>query len=127
MRYWCGICRYKLQRNRFGSLYCSRGYSQNENCECRKARGKENVYDEKVLFYLKESLKRVMDEEEMKLQAKVTDEVNTNLISSLEKDLRVARSFLALDSMTDEMWEKFVKDVYVYPGERLDIRWNFDM
>ena len=63
----------------------------------------------------------------MKLQAKVTDEVNTNLISSLEKDLRVARSFLALDSMTDEMWEKFVKDVYVYPGERLDIRWNFDM
>ena len=41
--------------------------------------------------------------------------------------IEMAKSFLALDSMTDEMWEKFVKDIFVYPGERLDIRWNFDV
>ena len=41
--------------------------------------------------------------------------------------IEMAKSFLALDSMTDEMWEKFVKDIFVCPGERLDIRWNFDV
>lgn len=37
-----------------------------------------------------------------------------------------AKSIIGFDEMTDEIWEKFIKDVYVYPGERLDIQWNFD-
>ena len=189
LHYRCGICGYKLGRNRFNSLYCHSGYSQNEDGDCRKVRGKEQLYDEKVLFQLKESLKKVMKEEEIKLAMSekssadsnqiqyIEDELNTakkekqalmkkladrsidretfrekkskmdESIDDLEKKLtdarleqkmmeeaasesrdktEAAKSIIGFEEMTDEIWEKFIKDVYVYPGERLDIQWNFD-
>ena len=35
------------------------------------------------------------------------------------------KSFLEVAAMTDDMWEKFLQDVIVYPGGRLEIHWNF--
>lgn len=190
LHYRCGICGYKLGRNRFGSLYCHSGYSQDDDGECRKVRGKEQIYSGKVLCSLKESLTKVMEEAELELQRKDVKKGNDSLIGTLEEKLRgerkaksvllkkladrsidremfkeqkmvldesiadlekkiadeklaekmleesgndarsriaAAKNFLELEEMTEEMWEKFVKDVYVYPGERLDIQWNFDM
>ena len=190
LHYRCGICGYKLGRNRFGSLYCHKGYSQGDDSECRRVRGKEQIYDEKVLGSLKESLIKVMEEAELELQSRYDEKSGESLIAGLEDKLSsakkaksillkkladrsidreafkeqktvldesiadlekkiaderlaekmleesgsetrskitAAKTFFELEKMTDEMWEKFVKDVYVYPGERLDIRWNFDM
>ena len=37
----------------------------------------------------------------------------------------VARSFLDMDEMPEEIWERFVKAACVYPDGRIEIRWNF--
>ena len=37
----------------------------------------------------------------------------------------VARSFLDVGEMTEEIWERFVKAACVYPDGRIEIRWNF--
>ena len=34
--------------------------------------------------------------------------------------------FLEVDALTDDMWEKFIQDVIVYPGDKLEIHWNFE-
>ena len=40
--------------------------------------------------------------------------------------IETAKSFLDVTEMTEEMWEKFVKDVFLYPGGRMEIHWNFE-
>lgn len=37
----------------------------------------------------------------------------------------VARSFLDVGEMTEEIWERFVKGACVYPDGRIEVRWNF--
>ena len=40
--------------------------------------------------------------------------------------IETAKSFLEIAEMTEEMWEKFVNDVFLYPGGRMEIHWNFE-
>ena len=37
----------------------------------------------------------------------------------------VARSFLDVGEMTEEIWRRFVKAACVYSDGRIEIRWNF--
>ena len=41
-------------------------------------------------------------------------------------DKKEIRSFLDITEMTEEIWERFIKHVVVYPGNRMEIRWNFE-
>ena len=40
--------------------------------------------------------------------------------------IETAKSFLEIAEMTEEMWEKFVNDVFLYPCGRMEIHWNFE-
>jgi DNA invertase Pin-like site-specific DNA recombinase len=55
---------------------------------------------------------------------------NTKISAALAEDAGSgadeARSILDVQEMSEEIWEKFVNDVYLYPGNRMEIRWNFD-
>lgn len=37
----------------------------------------------------------------------------------------VARSFLDVGEMTEEIWERFMKAACVYPNGRIEVRWDF--
>ena len=75
--------------------------------------------------------KREYDEEIAELEQRLSD-VNMNelLLREAEDDARakvdMAKSFLDVEVMTDEIWEKFLQDVFVYPDGRMEIYWNFD-
>ncbi len=94
----CGVCGKRLTRRNGTDLYCNRGYMV-KDCECRQV----------VLGELKRKLRRVLDEEELRL----------------EKRADVARSFLNVGEMTEEIWEQFVKGACVYPDGRIEVWWNF--
>jgi hypothetical protein len=181
MHYRCGICGKVLNRRNVSDLYCNRGYSLSEECECRKVTAKETELDAIVLDELKRKLSRVLDAEELKLETSSgdcgTDCVKAALdavkkekqmlfekladrridreafkarktdidaqIAELEQrieDAKVSaslaadagsradetRSFLDAESMTEDIWERFVRDVRMYPEGRMEIIWNFD-
>lgn len=183
--YICGCCGRGLNRRNGTDLYCARGYFLEDDCECRVVKAKEPTLDGIVLKELKEKLLRVMDAEELKLEAKSCSSSMTNSLESLKGALesvkkakqmlfeRLAdrsidretfkekkalydseileleqkisdaslaesltaesdekmdevKSFLEVDALTDDMWEKFIQDVIVYPGDKLEIHWNFE-
>lgn len=183
--YICGCCGRGLNRRNGTDLYCARGYFLEDDCECRVVKAKEPTLDGIVLKELKAKLLRVMDTEELKLEAKSSDPSTAcNLESlkgalesvkkakqmlfekladrsidretfkekkaqydseiaeleqrisdvslaeslSVEADEKVdeVKSFLEVATLTDDMWEKFLQDVIVYPGGRLEIHWNFE-
>lgn len=189
MHYKCGICGRVLYRRNGTDLYCNRGYALNDDCECRKVKDKELRLDEIILNELKEKLQRVLDAEELKLDAGAdkaagVDNINSlksalestkkakqmlfekladrsidrdsfkekklaydmeiedleqrisdaQMVERLERDAgdeakekaAAAKSFLDITEMTDEIWEKFVRDVFLYPGGRMEIQWNFE-
>ena len=39
--------------------------------------------------------------------------------------IKTAENFLDLKDMTEEVWEKFVEEVEVFPDYRIEIRWRF--
>lgn len=183
--YICGCCGRGLNRRNGTDLYCARGYFLEDDCECRVVKAKEPTLDGIVLKELKEKLLRVMDAEELKLEAKSCSSSMTNSLESLkgalesvkkakqmlfekladrsidretfkekkalydseileleqkisdaslaesltaESDEKMdeVKSFLEVDALTDDMWEKFIQDVIVYPGDKLEIHWNFE-
>ena len=156
-----------------------------DDCECRVVKAKEPTLDGIVLKELKAKLLRVMDAEELKLEAKSSDSLMASNLESLKgalesvkkakqmlfekladrsidretfkekkalydseileleqkiSDASLAESltaesdekmdevkfFLEVDALTDDMWEKFIQDVIVYPGDKLEIHWNFE-
>ena len=75
--------------------------------------------------------KREYDEEIAGLEQRLSDaNMNELLLREAEDDARakadMAKSFLDVEVMTDEIWEKFLQDVFVYPDGRMEIYWNFD-
>ena len=66
MRYACGVCEKRLTRRNGTDLYCNRGYMV-KDCECRQVVMKEPEADAVVLGEMKRKLKRVLDEEELRL------------------------------------------------------------
>ena len=156
-----------------------------DDCECRVVKAKEPTLDGIVLKELKAKLLRVMDAEELKLEAKSSDSLMASNLESLkgalesvkkakqmlfekladrsidretfkekkalydseileleqkisdaslaesltaESDEKMdeVKSFLEVAALTDDMWEKFIQDVIVYPGDKLEIHWNFE-
>lgn len=75
--------------------------------------------------------KLAYDSEIEALEQRLSD---ANMAEQLVKDsndeaaekIETAKSFMEVAEMTEEMWEKFVKDVFLYPGGRMEIHWNFD-
>ncbi len=75
--------------------------------------------------------KREYDEEIAGLEQKLSDaNMNEMLLREAEDDARgqadMAKTFLDVEVMTEEIWEKFIQDVFVYPSGRMEIHWNFD-
>ncbi len=187
MRYVCGVCGKRLTRRNGTDLYCNRGYML-KGCECGQVTMKEPEADAVVLGELKRKLKRVLDEEELRLERradapsvgsrverlrntleaakkakqrlfekladrKIEREVFVERkkvydaeIAGLEDDIAavraaeridrdadgevreradVARSFLDVGEMTEEIWGQFVKAACVYPDGRIEIQWDF--
>ena len=67
------------------------------------------------------------DSEIAELEQKISDASLAESLSA-ESDEKVdeVKSFLEVATLTDDMWEKFLQDVIVYPGGRLEIHWNFE-
>lgn len=188
MRYACGVCGKRLTRRNGTDLYCNRGYMLRD-CECRQVVMKEPEADAIVLGELKRKLRRVLDEEELRLEKRADVLAAGSRVESLRNALEaakkakqklfekladreieravflerkkgydaeigrleqeisdaglaeridrdadgeareradVARSFLDVGEMTEEIWERFVKGACVYPDGRIEVRWNFD-
>lgn len=75
--------------------------------------------------------KREFDAEIQSLEQKISDAQMADKLSrdssgEAREKVEKAKSFLDIKQMTDEIWEKFVKDVFVYPGGRMEIQWNFE-
>lgn len=187
VHYVCGVCGRRMIRRKDRNLYCRRGYVL-KDCECRKVVIKEPEADAVVLGELKRKLRRVLDEEELRLERRAdAPEVGSRVeslrnaleaakkakqrlfekladreieravflerkkgydaeIGRLEQEISdaglaeridrdadgeareradVARSFLDVGEMTEEIWERFVKGACVYPDGRIEVRWNF--
>ena len=183
MRYACGVCGKRLTRRNGTDLYCNRGYMV-KDCECRQVVMKEPEADAVVLGELKRKLRRVLDEEEMRLEQredaldvgsrveslgsaleavkkakrrlfeKLADreiereeflerkkgydaeiermerEVSdAELAERIAREAReradVARSFLDVGEMSEEIWERFVAGARVFPDGRIEVEWNF--
>lgn len=187
MRYACGVCGKRLTRRNGTDLYCNRGYML-KDCECRQVVMKEPEADAVVLGELKRKLRRVLDEEELRLERRADVPAVGSRVESLRNALEaakkakqrlfekladreieravflerkkgydaeigrleqeisdaglagridrdadseareradVARSFLDVGEMTEEIWRRFVKAACVYPDGRIEIRWNF--
>lgn len=67
------------------------------------------------------------DVEIAELEQKISDASLAESISQ-ESDGRLdeIKSFLDIETMNDDIWQKFIKDVIVYPGGRIEIQWNFE-
>lgn len=159
-----------------------------KDSECRQVVMKEPEADAVVLGELKRKLRRVLDEEEMRLEKRVDVPAAGSKVESLRNALEaakkaklrlfekladreieravflerkkgydseigrleqeildaglaermdrdvdgeareqadVARSFLDVGEMTEEIWERFVKGALVYPDGRIEVWWNF--
>lgn len=162
--------------------------SEFKGCECRQVVMKEPEADAVVLGELKRKLRRVLDEEEMRLGRRADVPAEGNRLGSLRNALEaakkarqrvferladreieraafverkkvhdaeiaglereisgaelaeriardadgeakeradVARSFLDVGEMSDEVWERFVKGARVFPDGRIEVEWNF--
>ena len=83
-----------------------------------------------MLGELKRKLKRILDEEELRLEQEISD---AGLAERIDRDADgeareradVAKSFLDVGEMTEEIWEWFVKAARVYPDGRIEVEWNF--
>lgn len=75
--------------------------------------------------------KQEYDSEIEALEQKISD---VRMAEQLEQDaadesrsrVEMAKSFLDLKEMTEEVWEAFVEEVIVYPEYRIEIHWSFE-
>ncbi|WP_276951698.1 recombinase family protein [Enterocloster lavalensis] len=75
--------------------------------------------------------KQIYDTEIAELEQKISD---VNMAAQLVRDseeaaaerIETVESFLEVAEMTEEIWKKFVEDVFLYPGDRMEIHWNFE-
>ena len=187
MRYACGVCGKRLTRRNGTDLYCNRGYML-KDCECRQVVMKEPEADAVVLGELKRKLRRVLDEEEMRLgrmgdvpdagsrmeslgsaleavrkakrrlfekladreiereeflerkkgydaeierlerevsDAELAERIARDADGEARERADVARSFLDVGVMSEEIWERFVTGARVFPDGRIEVEWNF--
>lgn len=70
--------------------------------------------------------KAEIDTQIAELEQRIEDaKVSASLAADVGSKADETRSFLDAESMTDDIWERFVKDVRMYPEERMEIIWNF--
>lgn len=69
--------------------------------------------------------KAVYDAEIADLEQRISDAEVVETIVKDKSDKVEVQSFLDIKTMTDEIWIKFLKDVFVFPGGRMEIHWNF--
>lgn len=75
--------------------------------------------------------KQGYDEEIAELERKISDARMAQRLAADANDesrerIGTAKTFLDLKVMTEEVWEKFVTDVIVYPDYRIEIHWSFE-
>ena len=46
--------------------------------------------------------------------------------AEIEEQIEEMKSFMDITEMTEEVWDRFVEKVVVYPDKRLEICWNFE-
>lgn len=91
VHYRCGICGKSLNRSNKTDLYCLRGYVLQDDSECRGVKVKEDILDDLVLRGLKEKLKRVMKEEQLRIKRNVKSASEADRIHALEGALESAK------------------------------------
>lgn len=71
--------------------------------------------------------KALYDSEILELEQKISDaSLAESLSAEADEKMDEVKSFLEVAALTDDMWEKFIQDVIVYPGGKLEIHWNFE-
>jgi flagellar biosynthesis regulator FlaF len=71
--------------------------------------------------------KTEIDAQFAELEQRIEDaKVRAALAADVGSRADETRSFLDAESITEDIWERFVKDVRMYPEERMEIIWNFD-
>ena len=90
VHYVCGVCGRRMIRRKDRNLYCRRGYVL-KDCECRKVVIKEPEADAVVLGELKRKLRRVLDEEELRLERRADAPEVGSRVESLRNALEAAK------------------------------------
>ena len=120
MRYACGVCGKRLTRRNGTDLYCNRGYMV-KDCECRQVVMKEPEADAVVLGELKRKLKRVLDEEELRLERRADAPTAGSRLESLRNALEAAKKAKQrlFEKLADREIERavFVERKKVYDAE----------
>ncbi len=57
---------------------------------------------------------------------KVAEKLVSDEYIEAKENIETAKTFLELESMTDDTWDKFIDDVILYPDDRVEIHWSFD-
>jgi len=75
--------------------------------------------------------KKAYDAEIAELERRVSDagmaeQLSRDADDEARERADAARSFLDVDEMSEEIWERFVKEALVYPDGRMEIQWNFE-
>ena len=68
----------------------------------------------------------IADLEQKISDARMAERLVSDTDAEAKERIETARNFLELKGMTEEAWDKFIKDVILYPNYRMEILWNFD-
>ena len=68
----------------------------------------------------------IADLEQKISDARMAERLVSDTDAEAKERIETARNFLELKDMTEEAWDKFIKDVILYPNYRMEILWNFD-
>lgn len=82
----------------------------------------QDSFKEKKLTYDME----IEDLEQRISDAQMVERLERDAGNEAKEKAAAAKSFLDITEMTDEIWEKFVRDVFLYLGGRMEIQWNFE-
>jgi DNA invertase Pin-like site-specific DNA recombinase len=87
----------------------------------------EKLADRRIEREAFKARKAEIDAQIAELEQRIEDaKVSASLAADAGSRADETRSFLDAESMTEDIWERFVKDVRMYPEERMEIIWNFD-
>ena len=71
--------------------------------------------------------KKKQDEQISELERRLSDlKAQEMMECEQDADTGEIKSFLDVTELTEDIWERFIKKVVLYPDKRLEIHWNFD-
>ena len=97
-----------------------------EEIDAEKQKLFERLLDRSISREAFKSRKVEMDAQIRELEMRISDLKAANDLSDDGSRVEEIKSFLETKEMTEDVWDRFVEGVMVYPGKKLEIRWSFE-